>query len=640
MFKYRLKVSIFLRLLVAVCIYTSCSNKKTMSENTAYEKDVHSFAKPEEAVMTHLNLELDVNFNKKELKGVAHITFKASDKAKEIVLDTRGLKIEKVTLGKDEQKADFSLGEEKPHLGRPLSVTITPSTDLLHVYYAADSSAEAVQWLRPEQTEGKKHPFLFTQSQAILARTWIPLQDSPGIRFTYEATVKVPKDMLALMSAENPKEKNDKGVYTFRNKQPVPGYLMALAVGDLAFKPTGERTGVYAEPSLVEKAAYEFADTEKMLEAAEALYGPYRWGRYDLLVLPPSFPFGGMENPCLTFATPTVIAGDRSLTSLIAHELAHSWSGNLVTNATWNDFWLNEGFTVYFERRIMEKLYGRDYEEMLAVLGRKDLQETVDELIREGKKQDTRLKLDLKDRNPDDGMNDIAYEKGYLFLRMLEENVGRQKFDAFLKKYFEENAFRPMTTEKFRAYLEEHLVKQTDQKTHSEPVIKQWLYEEGIPDNAPVIKSEKLSAVGRLTEEGKNSFAKPDFKAWAETAARGADRRSAHEWLYFLRNLPEKMPQQDMQVLDDKFRFTQSGNKEILGVWLVHAVRNRYKPADAALEEFLIRTGRRKLIVPIYKELMKTPEGKAEALRIYAKARPGYHAVAVNTLDEITGFGK
>lgn len=611
-----------------------------MSKNTLYEKDIHSFAKPEEAVMTHLNLGLEVNFEKKELKGVAHINFSSETGAKEIILDTRGLKIEKVTLGKEQKETDFSLGEEKPFLGRPLSVKLAPGTELLHVFYTADSTAEAVQWLRPEQTEGKTHPFLFTQSQAILARTWIPLQDSPGIRFTYEATIKVPKDMLALMSAENPMGKNEQGIYTFKNKQPVPGYLMALAVGDLAFKPTGNRTGVYAEPTLVEKAAYEFADTEKMLEAAEALYGKYRWGRYDLLVLPPSFPFGGMENPCLTFATPTVIAGDRSLTSLIAHELAHSWSGNLVTNATWNDFWLNEGFTVYFERRIMEKLYGRDYEEMLAMLGRQDLQETMDDLVKEGKKRDTCLKLDLKDRNPDDGMNDVAYEKGYLFLRMLEEHVGREKFDSFLKKYFEKNAFSSMTTERFLVYLNEHLLTSADRGTMTEYDIKRWLYEPDIPRSAPIIKSEKLFAVQKLLEEGKSKFGKADFNAWIESVARGSDRRSAHEWLYFLRGLPEVMSEKNMQALDEKFHFTQSGNKEILGVWLVHAIRNRYQPADTVLEDFLVRTGRRKLIVPLYKELMKSAEGKVKARHMYTKARPGYHAVTVNTVDGITDFNK
>ena len=241
-------------------------------------------------------------------------------------------------------------------------------------------SARALQWLSPEQTADKTKPFLFTQGQAILTRTWIPVQDSPGIRFTYNAKVKVPNDLMALMSAENPQARSSDGVYSFKMDKPIPAYLIALAVGDIAYQSIDERCGVYAEQSMINKAAWEFADMGRMVTAAEELYGPYRWGRYDVIVLPPSFPFGGMENPMLTFATPTIIAGDRSLTALIAHELAHSWSGNLVTNANWNDFWLNEGFTVYFEHRISEKLYGADYSAMTGVLGHQDLMSTVMEI--------------------------------------------------------------------------------------------------------------------------------------------------------------------------------------------------------------------------------------------------------------------
>ena len=388
------------------------------------------------------------------------------------MLDTRDLTIEKVTLGKEEKPAAFSLSTANGVFGRKLSIAIDKNTALVNVYYQTSPQAAALQWLNPEQTAGKEQPFLFSQSEAILARTWLPCQDSPGIRFTYNATVTVPKGYLALMSAENPQQVNESGTYTFAQKKPIPAYLMAIAAGNIVFRSLGTRTGVYAEPATIEKAHYEFAQMQDMLVAAEKLYGPYEWGRYDVLVLPPSFPFGGMENPCLTFATPTVLAGDRSLVSLVAHELAHSWSGNLVTNATWNDFWLNEGFTVYFENRIMEAIEGPEYADMLTQIGRDDLAETMAEMGNTN--PDTQLKLKLDGRNPDDGMTDIAYEKGFFLLKTIENAVGREKFDAFLKKYFADHAFKTSNTEDFLAYLKKELFA-GNEKAYEQLHIEDWI---------------------------------------------------------------------------------------------------------------------------------------------------------------------
>lgn len=337
--------------------------------------DPHSFSVPQSARVTHLHWVATVNFSSKTLDAVATWAIASDDMAQKIILDTKSLRIKKVLVNNKE--ADFILKKNYPIMGQALEIPIQSGAKEVSIHYSTSPEAEAVQWLSPEQTADKKFPFLFTQSEAILARSWIPCQDSPSVRFTYDATVTVPKELLAVMSASNPQKKNDTGIYHFEMNQPVPSYLLALAVGDIAFKSISERSGVYAERSLLDTAAWEFADLEKMIDGAEKLYGPYRWDRYDVLVLPPSFPFGGMENPRLTFATPTILAGDRSLTSLIAHELAHSWSGNLVTNATWSDFWLNEGFTVYFETRVMEKLYGSDYAEMLASLNYHDLVEEV-----------------------------------------------------------------------------------------------------------------------------------------------------------------------------------------------------------------------------------------------------------------------
>jgi leukotriene-A4 hydrolase len=589
--------------------------------------DVHSFSRPAEAAVKHLVLDLSVDFELHRLVGSAELEIDNRSKGRQLVLDINGLTIERVTLDSGKQ-ATFSTGEEVRYLGRALTIAVEPATRSVKIEYASSPEAAAVQWLSPEQTAGGAQPFLFTQSQAILARSWVPCQDTPGVRMTYEATIRVPKGLMAVMSAENPTSTNADGVYRFRMPQPIPSYLLALAVGDLAFRPLGHNSGVYAEKSVVDAAAWELADTPKMIAAAETLYGPYRWGQYDVLVLPPSFPFGGMENPRLTFATPTVLAGDRSLVALVAHELAHSWSGNLVTNATWNDFWLNEGFTVYFERRIMEAVYGRDYSEMLARLGMQDLEDAVRELG--AKSRDTHLLLDLKGRDPDDGANKIAYEKGYFLLRLIEETVGRETWDAFLRHYFDRHAFQSMTTEAFVQELRTSLL-DGHPGAAGRIQIDRWISSPGVPENAPRVQSnafEKVEHEVRAFEDG-TAAARLKTASW-----------STHEWIHFLRHLPRSLTRDQMVQLDAAFHFSGTGNSEILHEWLMQSIQHRYEPAYDALESFLLRHGRRKFLKPLYQKLAESEEGLARARHIYEKARPTYHSVSRGTIDGILKWGQ
>ncbi len=593
---------------------------------TPFVSDPHSFARPAEAVVRHLSLHLTVDFDQRQLRGTATLDLTTDPSATEVILDTRGLLIESVCLdAPDGPTAAFRLEADVPFLGQALHVPILARTSRIVVRYATSpAGADALQWLQPEQTAGRHSPLLFTQSQAILARTWVPIQDSPGIRFTYDARVEVPPHLLALMSATNPTERQPDGVYAFQMAQPIPAYLLALAVGDLAFRPTGPRTGVYAEPVSLEAAAWEFVDLEKMVVAAEALYGPYRWERYDLLLLPPSFPFGGMENPRLTFVTPTIVTGDRSLTSLVAHELAHSWSGNLVTNATWNDFWLNEGYTVYFERRIMESLYGRPYADMLQRLGTDGLHHTLGELPAD----DTRLKLDLAGRDPDDGVTEIAYEKGELLLLAIESVIGRPRMDRFIREYFDAFAFRSMDTETWLAYVRATLSPEFPDLETRVP-LETWIYRPGLPDSAPTVASARFDTVEQ------------QFAGWlagtASVAELSTTTWSSHEWVHFVRNLPENISPNQLAELDGAFHLTDSGNAEILAQWFQHTIRAGYEPAAAALAKFLTTVGRRKFLVPLYKGLLQTAAGRAEAQRIYALARPNYHAVATSTFDELVG---
>jgi leukotriene A-4 hydrolase/aminopeptidase len=595
-----------------------------MEQKKPVLSDPHSFSQPAEARVKHLKWTSSIDFATKIISATATWTIEAGPDADVIIFDTKDLQISKVTLDGG-SPTEFKLTEYDSILGKGLAVMIQSSTKTVNITYTTTPTAEALQWLSPEQTAGKKLPFLFTQSQAILARSWVPCQDSPSVRFTYEADVTVPKDLIALMSASNPQEKNASGVYHFEMKQAIPSYLLALSVGDLSFKPISDRSGIYAEPSMIEKSAWEFVDLEKMIAGAEELYGPYQWERYDVLVLPPSFPFGGMENPRLTFATPTILAGDRSLTSLIAHELAHSWSGNLVTNSNWNDFWLNEGFTVYFETRIMEKLYGVDYAEMLASLNLQDLHDEVRALSEAGLSADTKLKLNLENRNPDEGVTDIAYNKGYFFLRSIDEKYGRDKFDAFLKDYFSENSFKSMDTDSFTAYIKQYYQSKF-QIALDDKIFNSWIFTEGLPADLPKPNSNRFKNVDQAIA---------GWKAEQRLDKSISNNWSTHEWLHFLKNLPDTLSENQMQAIDNFGNFTQSGNAEIITAWSVISIRNNYNKMYPVVETFLINTGRRKFLSPIYNELSKTEQGKKKAKAIYAKARPNYHFVASNTFDRL-----
>ncbi len=591
--------------------------------DTDLATDAHSYANFNEVRVNHILLDLETDFDKKTLSGWAELSISNYSEARELILDTRDLKIDSVKLD-DESLTKYTLGEASDVFGQPLKISIQPTNKSVKVYYSTSPESAALQWLAPEQTFSKKHPFLFSQSQAILARSWVPCQDGPGVKFTYDAKIKTDPSLIALMSAENKTEKSSDGIYTFQMTQPISSYLLAITIGDLDYQSTGRNSGVFAEPDMLAKSVWELQSMQSMIDSAEQLYGQYAWEQYDVVILPPSFPFGGMENPRLTFATPTIIAGDRSLVSLIAHELAHSWSGNLVTNETWNDFWLNEGFTVYFEQRIMEKIFGKPYEEMLTKLGMGDLVNTISELEEEGKSADTHLYLDLEGRDPDDGLTDVAYEKGRFFLQVVENEVGRERFDAFLKDYFDKNKFNPMSTTEFIDQLYSNLL-QTDEERLAVDA-ESWIFGPGLPENVPVPFSKELDRV-------EEDIAKFDHNL-IDASQIDTGGYTTHHWLYLLRGL-KKMTPEKMSEMDKAYKLSETGNSEIACDWFKHAIEQNYKPAYPYMEEFLIRVGRRKFLSPLYERLAQTEDNKKWALEVYKKARPGYHAVSYNSIGEI-----
>ncbi len=593
---------------------------------TADAVDVHSFARPREARVHHIALDLAVDFNTKRVGGTATLDITRKPDAKEIILDDKGLEIEEIADASG-QPLQYKVGAIDANLGSPLAIALRPDTKRIGIRYKSAPEAEALQWMTPEQTAGKQRPYLFSQGQAILNRTWIPTQDSPGIRQTWEATIHVPAGMTAVMSAPRavePMTQGGESLFKFRMNNNVPPYLIAIGVGDLKFKSLGARSGVWTEQATLDAAAAELVDTEKMISAAEQLYGPYQWQRYDMLVLPPSFPFGGMENPTLTFLTPTFIAGDRSLVSLIAHELAHSWSGNLATNATWSDFWLNEGMTTYATYRIVESLYGPKEAAQQYALGVDSLNEEIKALGGPGG-PDTRLHLDLKGRNPDDGTTDIAYEKGAAFLRTIETAVGRERFDAWLKGWFARHRFQPVTSAIFLADLRQNLIK-GDKALDSKLMLDRWVYQPGLPSNMVKPDPRAFAEVDRAVAKFGGNAA-PDTAAWG--------RWTTSERLRFLNKLPRQLPKPRLDALNQAFGLNRIGNMEVRYAWLDLAVQNEYDPVVPSLEQFLTMQGRRKFVRPLIKALAESGWGRPIAARIYARARPFYHPMVTRELDKL-----
>ncbi|CAA9499256.1 MAG: Peptidase M1, membrane alanine aminopeptidase [uncultured Sphingomonas sp.] len=587
--------------------------------------DTASFARPLEARVHHVALDLAVDFNAKRVGGTATLDIGRKPGAQQIILDDKGLEIASITDGGGEP-LPWKVGAADEKLGAPLAVGLRPDTKRLVIKYKSAPDAGALQWLTPEQTAGKTRPYLFSQGQAIENRSWIPTQDSPGIRQTWEATVRVPAGLTAVMSAPKSREPITQGgesVFSYRMPHSVAPYMIAIAVGDLRFRELGPRTGVWTEPAMLDRAAGELADTEKMMAAAEQLYGPYRWGRYDLLVLPPAFPYGGMENPTLTFLTPTFIAGDKSLVGLVAHELAHSWSGNLVTNATWADSWLNEGFTTYFENRIMEAIYGPRRAAQEAALSFDDM---TDALKEDGQGAPiTRLNLSKEEAVPDGGATGIIYDKGAAFLRTLERLAGRQRWDAYLRSYFDRHAFQPMTSALFLSDLRNNLVK-GDKALESKLQLDRWVYQPGLPSNVarpdPAAFAAIDSAVVAFARGGPVPSA---FSRWTTA-----------EKLRFLNSLPRELAAERLNALNGTLRLNEAGNQEVLFAWLSLAVENRYEAAVQPLERFLTAQGRGKFVRPLIQALAKDVQwGRPIASRIYARTRPLYHPLVTRDLDEL-----
>lgn len=630
-----MRASILALPLLATLMMTACNSEtatpmtpaaKPKPAATAAVIDEHSYAEPAKVAIKDLTLDLKLDFDTKTLSGVATYQLDWKDAATTaLVLDSRDLTIAKVE-GTDAKGAwsplKFALAAADPILGSKLTIDTPQRNPEVRVTYTTSPDASGLQWLEPSMTEGKQLPFMFSQSQQIHARSWVPLQDTPSVRYTYSAHVTSRPDVMVLMSADNDPNAIRDGDYTFKMPQKIPSYLMAIAAGDLAFKRISDRSGVWSEPAMLDKAVAEFEDTEKMIATAESLYGPYRWDRYDMLVLPPSFPYGGMENPRLTFLTPTVIVGDKTLVSLIAHELAHSWSGNLVTFSSAKDAWLNEGFTSYVENRIIEVLYGEEQADMENVIERNELKKEFAEIDPKLQALATKPGV-LKD--PDENSSATVYTKGAWFLQFLEERYGRDKFDPFLKEYFNHFAFQSINSAQFAKYAQQNLLLKYPNIV-SQAEFDAWLYDPGIPPTAPQTQARRFGVVdsARLAWLGTGQLPPEAItKTW-----------TTQEWVHFIESLPDTLTMDQLTQLDGAYAFTGTMNGEIAQRWYPLAVRGGYTQANDAIAAFLKRIGRRKLIMPTYNALVQTEAGLALAKQVFAEAKPGYHPITTGSVQK------
>jgi leukotriene-A4 hydrolase len=607
---------------------------------SAHAADPHSYADTDKFVVRHVALDLRTDFEARRLEGTVDLTVEQVDPAADrLTLDTRDLEIATVQLveasGRSRVLA-FKLAEPDPILGSELTIEFpsccaATAQMTIRIAYRTSSEASALQWLDPAQTYGSK-PYLYSQGQAIHTRSWIPLQDTPSVRLTYDARIRTPPDLVAVMSAARQVDEGAKaGEFRFTMKQPIPSYLIALAVGDLKFQALGPRTGVWTEPSRLAAAAHEFADLPRMLDAGEQLAGPYRWDRYDLLIMPRAFAYGGMENPRLSFISPSTIAGDRSLVSVIVHEMAHSWSGNLVTNSTWDDFWLNEGFTSYLERRLVEILYGERRASMEDAIAYEELVRTIEDLAAGGHPEDSALHLKLAGRDPNEGTSDVAYQKGRWFLGFLEERFGREAFDAFLREYFDAHAFQSIDTATFRAWLLEQL-KQPGAPAISAAEIDAWLYAPGLPPTMPEVAQGVFAPVDQAAADwcaGRIATDALPVKDWIP-----------QEWVRFLDQQPADLDDGKLAALQSTYRLGADGNAEIALSWFELVIRTAYEPAYAGLERFLLDTGRWRLVETLFRELSRTESGRALGERIYAKAKPGYHRSIRDAVERLLYPGR
>ena len=613
----------------------------------SFSKDVNTFSNYEIIKQTKLEGNFNIDFEKKKIHGKVKFYFTAEKDGEVIILDTRALKIHSVIDSDTGDELEFILDEQYSldANGVPLKIYKEFSKgDLITILitYCTKEAGGAVQFLDKEQTTGKKYPFMFTQCESILTRELLPIQDTPAVKLTTSMGLTVPKPLFALDSGiyQSKIDNGNSVTYFYEQKIPIPSYLIALAAGAIEERVISDRSKVYGEKELVDLAAEEFDEIENFIQLAESYVSPYVWGEYNLLVLPSSFPFGGMENPTLTFVTPSLLAGDKSLANVVAHEISHSWSGNLVTMSSWSDFWLNEGFTMFLQRKIMEKTNDLDLAKLDALVLYNTL---VEDILRYGEsKSFSSLRPNLLGRHADDAFSEVPYEKGFNFLYYLEGLVNSKNntlqindlFRKILREYFAKFSYMSIKYEDFREFFIEEIKKYFNEATAKEILGEinwvQWIEAPGFPpvtnDFSNKYEKEVKEAVDKFYKNSLPDNFKEIFIAWHTLLKQ-----------YFLNNIKEtekELDDKQLNILSKDLNLKEGYNAEVnfgyFTVVLLHgkSLDDEFKNALIA---FLGKFGRLKYLRPLYRALYV--RDKETAINTFEKWKSSYHPIAVRLIE-------
>ena len=617
------KISFFLILI----IFISKTNQKEL--NTFSNYDIIS--------QTNINVHFIVDFDNKKVDGEVTISFKALEDGEVIILDTKSLIIKSI---KDNtgNELDFKLDNYyrlESH-GVPLKIYKEYSKDDtfdITIEYSTTKDCMAIDWLEPEQTSGGKYPFMYSQCQSILCREMLPIQDTPAVKMPVQISITVPEELIGLAAGLFVEEINNGNNKTFIYALdiPIPSYLIAIAAGDIGSQNVSERCTIYAEKTVVEKAAWEFSDTEKFLKIAENYIGEYVWGQYNILVLPPSFPFGGMENPTLTFLTPSLIAGDKSLVSVVAHEISHSWTGNLVTNENWPDFWLNEGFTMFIERKILSSHKDKDMAKLDAMVGLSDLKA---DIIAFGEsKSFSSLEPNLLGRNPDDAFNKVPYEKGFNLLYYLENKVNNDDiFQKFMRSYIDKFKKGVVKYMDFRTFFETFIKNNVKdwEKILNDIDWDTWVFAPGFPPVENDFSNKYADEVDQAVKDFYENKLSDDFV------------KKFKDWFTLLKqNFLNKIKESDIELSETQLEFLNEKLELIQGKYNVEVSCSYYLTVlyhgtlstkfEESLVDFLGKHGRINYIRPLFSALAR--RNKELAIKTLDKYRNFYHSIIIKYIE-------